>query len=173
MTELQMSHTDCQLLFKAGQALIEKSGLAHYSGSYFVACDDKLGFDKHWKMEFHQEFGRYMAWVLFLVGTENLAKAACVCNGVRVKPEASLGHYTNPKGPFYFRKLCKKAEVCGSDDELKLIRGYECLGKVRNRDVHSYRKNVRDADFPLVGETFVPALNILVEVMGRSHNFDH
>ena len=39
-------------------------------------------FEEHWKGEFHSKFGRYMAWVLFSVGAENLAKAACVCNKV-------------------------------------------------------------------------------------------
>ena len=39
-------------------------------------------FEEHWKREFHSKFGRYMAWVLFSVGAENLAKAACVCNKV-------------------------------------------------------------------------------------------
>ena len=71
-----MSHTSCQVLFEAGQALVAKSGLAKYSGAYFVACDDEAGFDEYWKREFHPEFGRYMAWVLFSVGAENLAKAA-------------------------------------------------------------------------------------------------
>ena len=31
-----MSHSDCQLLFEAGKALVEKSSLARYSGPYFV-----------------------------------------------------------------------------------------------------------------------------------------
>ena len=30
-----MSHSDCQLLFEAGKALVEKSSLARYSGPYF------------------------------------------------------------------------------------------------------------------------------------------
>ena len=77
-----MSHSDCQLLFEAGKALVEKSGLARYSGPYFVACEDREGFNEYWKEGFHPTFGRYMAWVLFVVGAENLAKAACVCNKV-------------------------------------------------------------------------------------------
>ena len=97
-----MSHTDCQMLFEAGKALLEKSGLARYSGPSFVASDDKERFDEYWKAEFHPEFGRYMAWVLFSVGAENLAKAACVCNGVTVgpKPESteSDGRWCRHKG---------------------------------------------------------------------------
>ena len=77
-----MSHSDCQILFEAGKALVEKSGLVRYHAQHFVASDDKARFDRYWKEQFHSEFGRYMAWVLFSVGAENLAKAACLCNGV-------------------------------------------------------------------------------------------
>ena len=159
-----MTHTDCQALFDAGKALLEKSRLAHYNGQHFVASDDKAHFDKYWKAEFHPEFGRYMAWVLFSVGAENLAKAACVCNGVKVDPKATLGKYTGPP-ELYFECLCRKIGLGGSGDERTLIDGYEDLKDVRNRDAHSYRKNVRDADFPLVEEDFVPAFNILVKAM--------
>ena len=157
-----MSHADCQILFEAGKALVEKSGLANYHGPGFVACDDEAAFKKYWKEDFHQEFGRYMAWVLFLVGAENLAKAACVCNRVvTVKSRPTLENYVNN----HLKCLCKKRGYCGGDDENKLINGYKLLMKVRNRDAHSYRKGVRSADFPFVKHTFVPAFNVLVMAM--------
>ena len=157
-----MSHTDCQILFDAGKALIEKSGLAHYCGQNFLACDDEGAFNKYWEENFHEEFGRYMAWVLFSVGAENLAKAVCVCNRVvSVKAKPTLGHYVNS----HFKCLCKKRGFCGGDNEDKLIKGYKLLMKVRNRDVHSYLKGMRSADFPFVKDTFVPALNVLVMAM--------
>ena len=160
-----MSHSDCQILFEAGKALVEKSGLANYYGQDFVAGDDEASFNKYWKANFHQEFGRYMSWVLFLVGAENLPKAACVCNQVLpVKSMPTLGHYVNS----HFKCLCKKREFRGGDNEDRLIKGYKHLMKVRNRDAHSYRKGVRSADFPFVKHTFVPAFNVLVVAM-RDH----
>ena len=158
-----MSHADCQILFEAGKALVEKSGLATYCGQDFVACDDESAFNKYWKENFHQEFGRYMAWVLFLVGAENLAKAACVCNRVvKFESKPTLRHYVNS----HFKCLCKKGGFCGDHNEDKLIKGYKLLMKVRNRDAHSFRKGVRSADFPFVKDTFVPAFNVLVMAMG-------
>ena len=157
-----MSHAECRVLFEAGIALVERSGLASYCGAHFVACDDKARFDECWREEFHPEFGRYMVWVLFSVGAENLAKAACVCNGLTVHPKATLRAYTKPKG--YFEMLCKKTGF-RSAAEATLLGGYECLTRVRNRDAHSYRKDVRDAQFPLVKQQFVPAFDILVEAM--------
>ena len=82
-----MSHSKCESLFEASKALLNKSGLARWDGQtlHFVplyAGDDDSEFEKHWKKQLHSEFGRYMAWVLFSVGAENLAKAACVCNGI-------------------------------------------------------------------------------------------
>ena len=140
-----MSHEDCPFLFEAGKALVEKSGLANYCGQCFVACDNEAAFNRYWQDEFHPEFGRYMAWVLFSVGAENLAKAACVCNKVvKVKFNLNLRRYMGSKG--HFEKLCKEAGLCdGAKDTLQ--QGYKCLTKIRDRDAHSYRKDVRSANF--------------------------
>ena len=157
-----MTHADCQILFDAGKALLAKSGLAHFDGQHFVACNDKPRFDSYWEAEFHPEFGRYMAWVLFSVGAENLAKAACVCNGkVKVAHKPRLGHYLGK----HFKNLCRDTGLGGSGDENTLIGGYKQLREVRDRDAHSYHKNVRDADFPRVEKKFVPAFNILAKAM--------
>ena len=159
-----MSHSECQILFEAGRALVEKSGLAHYRGQHFVPSDDKVGFDTYWKEEFHPEFGRYMAWVLLSVGAENLAKAACVCSGtVKVVHRPRLEHYIKR----HFSQLCRGTAFYGTDDERTLTEGYKNLTEVRNRDAHSYRKDVRDADFLLVEEAFVPAFDILMKAMGH------
>ena len=158
-----MSHANCQVLFQAGHVLVEKSGLAHYWGPLFVACDNQVTFDEYWEEEFHPTFGRYMAWVLFSVGAENLAKAACVCNGVvKASSKPALEDYTKSKG--HFQELCKKTGICG-DVKYTLQEGYKRLKNIRNRDAHTYRKNVRSRDFPLVKQTFVPAFNVVVEAM--------
>ena len=159
-----MSHADCQILFGAGKALVEKNGLANYCGQEFVAGDDEAAFETYWEGNFHQEFGRYMACVLFLVGAENLAKAACVCKGmVKAAHDTTLESYVHPKSKVYLKKL----NVCDYDKDIS-IKGYEVLRRVRNRDAHSYRKGVRSAGFPRVKHTFVPALNVLVTAM-RDH----
>lgn len=163
-----MSHEDCQLLFDAGQAMVEKSGLANYSEPCFIACDNESGLEEYWKEEFHPNFGRYMAWVLFSVGAENLAKAVCVCNKVlKVQSKPTLEHYVKN----HFRKLCSEPGLCAGDIEDGLVKGYEYLVKVRNRDSHSYRKSVRRADFPLVKQRFVPAFNIVVKVMRHKGHY--
>ena len=70
-----MNHDECRLLFNAGKALIEKSGLAKYDSTKFVACEDRQAFEDYWKSNFDSEFGRYMAWVLFVVGAEKLGQS--------------------------------------------------------------------------------------------------
>ena len=92
-----MSHSECDALFEASKALLEKSRLARWDEQTFTfvpmyPSNDDLEFEKHWKTEFHSKFGRYMAWVLFSVGAENLAKAASVCNGVVRARTSSLGY---------------------------------------------------------------------------------
>ena len=158
-----MKHKSCQHLFEAGKALVEKSGLANYCGPHFIACDSQAALSHYWQSEFHTTFGRYMAWVLFSVGAENLAKAACVCNNVvKASHKPTLEDYTKRKG--HFRELCRKIELIGGERST-LQEGYVRLTKVRNRDAHSYRENVRRLDFPLVEQEFVPAFNVLLGAM--------
>ena len=81
-----MSHSECETLFEASKALLKTRDLPlerpdfHFRA--YVPGQRRFRFEKYWKEEFHSIFGRYMVWVLFSVGAENLAKAACVCNGL-------------------------------------------------------------------------------------------
>ena len=82
-----MNHAKCDTLLEASKALLRKSGLARWDDQTFAFVpmypgNEDYEFEEHWKEEFRSRFGRYMAWVLFSVGAENLAKAACVCNKV-------------------------------------------------------------------------------------------
>ena len=90
-----MDHSKCPSLLEASKALLTKSGLCHWSGQTGTFAptyqgDDDSKFEKSCKAKFHPKFGRYIAWVLFSVGAENLAKAACVCNGVVHGKEITL-----------------------------------------------------------------------------------
>ena len=90
-----MNHSECGTLFEASEALLRKSGLVSWSRQTFTFApkhpsNDDSDFERYWKEEFHTEFGTYIAWVLFSVGAENLAKAACVCNGVVEKKTIPL-----------------------------------------------------------------------------------
>ena len=156
-----MSQSDWQNLFDAGKALVEKSGLARYCGQGFITCGNEAEFKRYWKKKFDPTYGRYMAWILFEVGAENLAKAACVSWGdVQVSSKPTLETYINQ----HFNKL---GENCGlSDyDRCMLKEAFQRLKKVRNRDAHSYRKGVRSANFADVEDKFLPALNVLVKAI--------
>lgn len=170
---MTMDHSACNLLFEAGQALLVKSGLVCWDDPTFAFApryqgDNDSEFEKWWKQTFHPKFGRYMAWVLFAVGSENLVKAACVCNGVGPKPSdlteyqplGTLGQYVKTHLP----TLCKCRTICG-ERETALTDGYKLLTKIRNRDAHNYKVNKRRLNFQSVEKVFVPAFNILVETM--------
>jgi hypothetical protein len=158
-------------LFEAGQTLLEKSGLANFSNRRFVARNDEQIIERDWAAQFDPRFGRYMAWVLFVVGAENLAKAACVCsNVINVSSKTQLEHYVGKKK--YFKTLCANTELSGSDKEHTLITGYTALKEIRNRDAHSYRRNKRRANFSSVNDELVPAFNTLLEAMEHGgHRF--
>ena len=162
-----MSHSECENLFRASKAVFYRSGLIHYCGQYFVPSYDEAGFDAYWKRTFDPKFGRYMAWVLFSVGAENLAKAACVCNGLTEESDnTTLDRFLKPKDKVYLGKL----NVCGDDQKL-LISGYKSLKKVRDRELHSYRENKRSEKYPSIKEHYLPAFNILLGAMERTGHF--
>ena len=96
-----MTHDECRNLFGASKSLLAKSGLVRCCGDSFVCNNDEDEFEEYWKENFDPKFGRYMAWVWFSVGAENLVKASLVCNGlVKGKPQ-KLGY------PVYSRKADK------------------------------------------------------------------
>ena len=172
-----MNHKECGKLFKAAKALMEKSHLVKYEGGQFtVRHDNSDAFDKCVRTAFGEEHGRYIAWVLFSVGAENLVKAACVCSKV-VQEDPQYGNYgmmgdylrrNNRTGKYegHLVKLCCSMKLCPPDCQ-KLKEGYESLKDVRNRDIHSFVRNVRVANYPSVKDQFAPAFNVLVRAMEK------
>ena len=167
-----MNHLDCEDLLSASKALLEKSGLVCWDDQTFTFAAKYPGggdsdFEKWWRKNVHHQFGRYIAWVLLSVGSENLVKAACVCNGVGPKPPDKLhaiGRYVGTHLP----KLCTCRKIHGQRRRT-LIDGYELLRLIRNRDVHDYRANKRRINFPCVEKQMIPAFNILLETMKTTH----
>ena len=193
-----MDHDECGNLFGAGRILLESSGLVRFCGDSFVSNSDEEGFEEWWKVSFDQDFGRYMVWVWFSVGAENLVKAALVCNGLLEEQAQEIGYplFSNetekaswidqvlrsrksPKGGYgmlrdiWRDKLDDLSECCGiAETESKELKAaYKYLTQaIRNRDAHSYIANQRRRDFPSVEGLFVPAFNTLVHAMkGKGH----
>ena len=172
-----MNHLECGKLFLAAKTLMEKSCLVLYQGSSFHACTDESAFEEYVSEKLDPQFGRYMAWLLFSVGAENLAKAACVCTGI--VRESPTGHYGTMgiylrrlKGRLEGRliRLSRETGLTG-DDKQKLTDGYLELIKIRNRDVHSYVYGVRRLHFAFAEAHFVPAFNVLLGTMQRNGHF--
>jgi hypothetical protein len=65
-------------------------------------------------------------------------------------------------GSAYLKRLLKKMVDVKEDEEQLLLAAYQLLaGTIRNRDAHAYVKDVRDDDFHLVSELFVPCFNLM------------
>ena len=197
--DVNMTHYECQNLFGAGRTLLEKSGLVRCSGDSFVCAGDEDRFEQYWKDNFDLTFGRYMAWVCFSVGAENLVKAALVCNGLLQGKRQTLGysHYSRDTdnaiwiyevlqsqrgasggygalGDIWKTKLDNLSDVRGiaeaERNELKAAYKYFTQA-IRNRDAHSYIENQRRRDFPAIEGIFVPAFNTLVQTMEDTGHF--
>ena len=169
-----MNHHECGNLFLAAKALMEKSRLVLYQGGSFHACTDESAFEKYVGEKLDPQYGRYMAWLMFSVGAENLAKAACVCAAVvRESPTGNYGtmgaYLRRVKGRLEGHLVRLAQETClTGDDNKKLTDGYLELIKIRNRDVHSYVYGVRQLHFAFAEANFVPAFNALVWTMQRN-----
>ena len=194
-----MNHYECGNLFGASKSLLEGSGLVHYCGDYFVSNSNEEELEECWRENFDRDFGRYMAWVWFSVGAENLVKAALVCNGLLKEkqqthsyplywPNTHKGNWVEEilqsrRGPgggygmlgeIWKCKLEKLSQKRGiSETEGKELKtAYKYLTQaIRNRDAHSYIENQRRRDFPAVEAVFVPAFNTLVQAMKDKEHF--
>ena len=193
-----MNHYECKNLFGAGRSLLESSRLVRYHGDSFESNNDEENFEEYWQESFDPDFGRYMAWVWFSVGAENLVKAALVCNGLVTGKEQTLGYSIYSRdtstaswidevlqsqkdstggygtlGHIWKVKLDKLTACRGiADTEIKQLKAaYKYLTEaIRNRDAHSYIEKQRIKDFPAVEGIFVPAFNTLVQAMkDRGH----
>ena len=195
-----MNHYECRNLFGAATSLLVKSGLVGYCGDTFVGNSDEDKFEEYWSENFDTNFGRYMAWVWFSVGAENLVKAALVCNGLVAREHQNLeypffsldtdkatwtGQVLQPQKPpkggygtlgdiwkFKLGELSKWRGIADTEcRELKAAYKY-LTQAIRNRDAHSYIENQRRRDFPAVEGIFVPAFNTLVQTMKDSGHFN-
>ena len=118
-----MAHSKCKNLFRAATSLLEGSGLVSFVGKSFVSKHNEDHFEGYWKEKIDPDFGRYMAWVWFSVGSENLAKASLVCSGLVNGAKVKLGY------PVYSPELDKASWIdrvleplkgdCGPDEALK------------------------------------------------------
>ncbi len=195
-----MIHNECGNLFRAGRTLLERSRLVRYGEHAFVGETDEDWVEAYWKNNFDSDFGRYMAWVWFSVGAENLAKAALVCNGLLqgkpqnldypmylwntdnatwvdevLKPQQGPGGGYGTLGDIWRCEVDKLARHRGIPDaeSKKLKAAYKYFTQaIRNRDAHSYIENRRRRDFPAVDRVFVPAFNTLVRTMENMGHFE-
>ena len=172
-----MDHRECGKLFLAARTLMEKSCLVLYQENGFHACSDQSAFEQYVNEELDPQFGRYIAWLLFSVGAENLAKAACLCTGtVAVSPTGHYGtmgsYLRREKGRLegHLIRLTRKTNLT-NEDKQKLTNGYLELIKIRNRDVHSYVYGVRRLHFGFAEAHFAPAFNVLLGTMQRNGHF--
>ena len=196
---MNMNHYECGNLFGASRSLLEGSGLVRYCGDSFVCNSDEEVLESWWGETFDAKFGRYMAWVWFSVGAENLVKAALVCNELlEGKPQrpgypvywpgtdkdswvdqvlqsrrGSGGGY-GMLGDIWQVKLDELSQKSGTSETVskELKAAYKYLTQaIRNRDAHSYIENERRKDFPAVEGIFLAAFNTLVQTMKDKGHF--
>jgi hypothetical protein len=110
-----------------------------------VADIDKAAFDVHWP-RLDPDYGRWLCWLAFFVGSENIGKGAF---GLRGQTTSNMSQFK--KFDHHFG-MSKETSKCVSHAFAK-------LKTIRDQEAHEFRKGVRDAYFQEVATLFVPALN--------------
>jgi hypothetical protein len=160
-----------RLQVTAAICLLQHSGLLqlHQTKAEFAAVHWQE-FDDYWH-EIDPHFGRLICWITFSAGAELLVKGVCLANRVdiRGKPTpdgfGTLGDLWRKKKNGQKTHLdCLFEKVRAETDQQNDVRAtYQNLTKtIRNRDAHAYVPNVRNNDFDLVSERFVPCFNLLM-----------
>jgi hypothetical protein len=132
-------------------------------------------FDDYWHKS-DPNFGRLICWITFSAGAELLVKGVCLANRVdiRGKPRPDGIVLFGPLGNLWDKQKKKKGqkthldclfEKVGAepDQQNRVLVTYQNLTTtIRNRDAHAYVPNVRNNNFDLVSERFVPCFNLLM-----------
>jgi hypothetical protein len=140
----------------SGIELIVWSNLASWNGTQLKATTNRDAFNAHWP-KVDQRFGRWLCWVAFGVGAENVLKGAF---GLK---QYELKHF-GASHPW-------KRVLQMPDEHVDFVSKAICLlaTEVRNRDAHEYVPDVRNNDFPAVASQFVPALNHIFNCLGKEN----
>lgn len=179
---------DARRQFRAGLALIQKSGLARWDTTTCqFAPSDAAEFER--TASAHDcEHGRVMLWIVFAAGTEYLLKAACLKRGFLKAHKKSVLRppAQNEDLAGWVRRVLQDPStvresvtdlgtlkgvrfdqlVAGHSNEKLARAGFALFQQsIRNRDSHHYVSNVRAGHFHVVEKLFVPAVNAALESM--------
>lgn len=178
---------------RAGVTLILWSRLAFWNEQSlaFVAAKEAEFESATGHKGVHEELGRLICWIAFSVGSEYLAKGACLLNGYDLSKDAkvtrppSLGENIEDwialviadkpavnEHDLSFGTLgnLPLQKIIKADRERNLVlASYKFLASsIRNRDAHRYTRDVRAFHFHVVERLFIPAFNILLRSLDQS-----
>ena len=161
----------------AGISLISWSKLAKWDGDNLklIANEDKSLATYEGFKDVHNKYGRLICWVTFCLGAEYLVK------GYYILQKQMKGLQVYDKND---EEITESYIINASLGKLLLVieyfieQGTECqkikkalhhLRKfIRNRDLHSYEKDVRGSNFYLVKNKFLPAFNLMLALLDQS-----
>jgi hypothetical protein len=133
----------------------------------------------------HATLGRLLSWITFGVGAEYIAKGACLLTSVPITKSSSIlvaPQPTDDLDTWAQQVMARDPTTIKQQSVLKTLgqlpieqvfpAGLEgqrtaaaiklLASQFRNRDAHTYAKNIRAFHFYLVPTLFVPALNHLL-----------
>jgi hypothetical protein len=162
-----------KLQVTAAAGLLQHSRLVQWNRTKVeFAGVDWQEFDTYW-VEIDRYFGRFICWITFSAGAELLVKGVCLRHGVDIRefPPAPEAPRFGVLGDLWRKRKGKNTHLdclfqrvqAETKDQKFVLDTYKLLAKnIRNRDVHAYVPNVRNNDFNLVSDRFVPCFNLMM-----------
>ncbi len=165
-------HDECAVLLSAGRELIDISGLAKWSttSESFGVRFSKPGFEAYHVKKFGGDHSRYIAWIVFSVGVENLVKSTLKCNNIKCTRLTLDGFLRKDKENNLVGLCVQLFTKHPVIDRNIFLAGLNQLKDFRNRDLHQYAINVRDSNFTEVENNIIPALNELLKALDHVHS---
>ncbi len=162
---------------RAGISLVNWSKLAKWDADTLklIANEDKSLATYEGFKDVHNEYGRLICWITFSVGAEYIVKGYFISvkkmKGLTITDERGKDIDDNYIIRSQFFALIKYIEYfieqgpeCDQiKDSLHHLRKF-----IRNRDMHSYEKDVRGSNLHLVKNKFIPAFNFMFASLDQS-----
>ena len=162
---------------RAGISLISWSKLAIWDKDNLklIANEDKQLATYEGFKDVHNEYGRVICWVTFSVGAEYLVKGYYILEkqmkGMQVydkKGEEVTERYII-NAPLLKLLLIIDNFIEQGTESQTIKKSLHHLRKfIRNRDIHSYEKDVRGNNLYLVKNKFLPAFNLMLASLDQS-----
>ena len=124
--------------------------------------------------DIHLKYGRLICWIAFGIGSEYLIKGVCLLLKNEKGLIINIKNKQLDNSDILHLSMAQLAHIIyqfigDSVESVQIKKSLINLAKsIRNRDVHSYEKDVRGSNYLSVKKIFIPLLNIMLKKLNEA-----